>query len=1019
MPITLRGFTANVNVSSGNITVSEPSGTAEGDFLLVEVAHRGTVGYNTPTGWTKIVDESSGNTSTTASTGVGSMEVFTIRRGANAPALTFPVAGTTTVGFARCISYTGVAPTNPIRSTANTTIADACTTVTSSGNITGQRGDMLLIVGAGGSDTLFSGWVQVAGNVSLTETFDSNTTTGSDTTLGQANMILTATTNTSVRYSAVASSRHVIAGIVLAEGMEAGAGSITFTGCAPVALLSDYVTLTPDSGSLSVSGLAPGVVVGVPIVAGFRSFSMMEIGGIGGVAGGANVSITPDTGTVTITGCVPVVSLTQHVSIQPDAGAIEIAGIAPTLSEQWNIAPGSAALTIVGDAPMLVLSIHASPGSGEISIVGDAPTVSQQLLVIPEAGTIEIQGITPIVSQQGDITPDTGVVTIAGHEPTSMVSLSAAPAAGAVSITGEAPVVWMAGQAGFRSFAMFDIGGISGRAPTIITPNSGAVTIEGHAPSASVDLILQPAAGAATITGLAPSVLTPQDVQVPVGAVTIAGSAPEVRLDHFAQPGTCSVTIAGQEPSVTYAGSVSPGFGAITLAGEAPLVLAPFTVQPGAGSLSIAGAAPIVEMAISVTPGAGAITLSGAAPTASSEGKAGFRSFLLLDIGGIGGVYSADIAVTPATGSLSINGLAPDIVRTAHESVTPAAGSITISGFAPTAVATSTIVPAAGSITITGSAPDKFATTINELLLGTSFGRYRLRLAGMEPESPAAIDVGGGALVIAGLAPVVERTDLITSAPDAGSLVLDGLAPTVESSAGMYEYPDPGSVTIAGYPPAVLLASIAQPGSGAVTLSGFEPSVSRQDIQIANPGSGAVQIVGWAPEVTLASIVAPGAGSAVLSGFAPSTSITISVTPGCGEITIAGKAPDRTELLQPVTSLDGVAVGHGNRHEVEYIADRTHRDKTQRTSQPIRSNVVQFTGHAPSVHVTENHVIAPPTGRVNIDGRKVVSLVNYRAMLGLRVKLPVPEVLDADTSVVEPVDHELEEFLMLVASGWS
>jgi hypothetical protein len=146
------------------------------------------------------------------------------------------------------------------------------------------------------------------------------------------------------------------------------------------------------------------------------------------VSAGSNTSVTPDVGTITLTGYAPAVDRTQ--SATPDVGQITLTGYAPTVAQSVNRA--------------------VTPDVGQITITGYAPTVTQVAgtNVTPDVGTITITGYAPAVDRTASATPDVGQITITGYAPTvSQASASniADPDTGTITITGYAPTVTQGG----------------------------------------------------------------------------------------------------------------------------------------------------------------------------------------------------------------------------------------------------------------------------------------------------------------------------------------------------------------------------------------------------------------------------------------------------------------------------------------------------------------------------------------------------------------------------------------------
>jgi hypothetical protein len=179
-------------VASGNLTLTEPAGCQSGDLLVAIIAYRDVAAFTNPAGatWTTIAtQQSTGNTSTVASSGIGSGHCAYHLRGSSAPAdLTFTrTLGDVALGGIFVFRY--VHQSTPIDGSNATTIASASTTVNTLNAWTpGVERTMLVQCMMGGADITCSAWSNSGGTVDggWTEIQDSLTTTGADTTLGVA-----------------------------------------------------------------------------------------------------------------------------------------------------------------------------------------------------------------------------------------------------------------------------------------------------------------------------------------------------------------------------------------------------------------------------------------------------------------------------------------------------------------------------------------------------------------------------------------------------------------------------------------------------------------------------------------------------------------------------------------------------------------------------------------------------------------------------------------------------------------
>lgn len=118
--------------------------------------------------------------------------------------------------------------------------------------------------------------------------------------------------------------------------------------------------------------------------------------------GSANV--TPATGSLTVTGFAPTISVSDNKSATPATGTITLTGFTPTvsLSDNKDATPGTATITLTGFAPTVSLSDNkdATPGTASIVITGFAPTISvtTNTAVTPGTASITVTGFAPTVA---------------------------------------------------------------------------------------------------------------------------------------------------------------------------------------------------------------------------------------------------------------------------------------------------------------------------------------------------------------------------------------------------------------------------------------------------------------------------------------------------------------------------------------------------------------------------------------------------------------------------------------------
>ncbi|MFH1048912.1 MAG: hypothetical protein V1732_04585, partial [Patescibacteria group bacterium] len=140
-----------VEAASGNITLVEPAGIAQGDLMVACIGYRSNVPFTLPTGWALVAtQQSSGDID--ATNGIASGVMAYIVRGASAPSLVF----TRTLGDVaqgRIIAYSGMSATPYDTGSANT-LAVAAFDVTTASITTAEANELLVaMVSVGDDDT--------------------------------------------------------------------------------------------------------------------------------------------------------------------------------------------------------------------------------------------------------------------------------------------------------------------------------------------------------------------------------------------------------------------------------------------------------------------------------------------------------------------------------------------------------------------------------------------------------------------------------------------------------------------------------------------------------------------------------------------------------------------------------------------------------------------------------------------------------------------------------------------------
>jgi hypothetical protein len=189
-------------VASGNYTLAEPAGIAQGDLMIACFAFKSTVVFDLPGDWTRVAaDQTSGDTD--ATNGIASGQMFYCVRGASAPTLTFTRTGGD-VAMGRIIAYTGGHASAPLDSGASSGTAFGSSAPTRASITTAEDGELLVAMVAMGDNLTASAFdcatdpATASGATDTTtaptdgtwiERADSGTGTGADTALAIADAV--------------------------------------------------------------------------------------------------------------------------------------------------------------------------------------------------------------------------------------------------------------------------------------------------------------------------------------------------------------------------------------------------------------------------------------------------------------------------------------------------------------------------------------------------------------------------------------------------------------------------------------------------------------------------------------------------------------------------------------------------------------------------------------------------------------------------------------------------------------
>lgn len=217
------GTIVTVAAGVGNITLTEPTGVAQGDLMIATIAAKSNYAFTLPAGWTLVATQrSSGDVDSTA--GVASGVMAYIVRGASAPDLTFTRSTSADVGHGRITAYSGSFSTPYDTGSSATTLTS--TTPTTASITTAGAGELLVAMVACGDNYLTSAFdaatdpTTASGATNTTtaptngtwlERSDAGTNTGADTALATADAIRAGAGSTGTLQATVATAAgHVL-----------------------------------------------------------------------------------------------------------------------------------------------------------------------------------------------------------------------------------------------------------------------------------------------------------------------------------------------------------------------------------------------------------------------------------------------------------------------------------------------------------------------------------------------------------------------------------------------------------------------------------------------------------------------------------------------------------------------------------------------------------------------------------------------------------------------------------------
>ena len=632
------------------------------------------------------------------------------------------------------------------------------------------------------------------------------------------------------------------------------------------------VAITPNTGSITLTGIAPSIAAG----------------------GGGGTSLTPGAGSITLTGQTPV----ELNPLIPATGSIALNGLAPT--DGLGVIPNAGALSILGQqGPQS--NRGTSPGSATLTLTGVAPRFDQDLT--PGAATIVLTGQSPL-SNDTHLQPATGSISLSGNSPGFIWVLT--PGAGALALNSQAgsfgltlvPAAAAVTLAGGTSTFNIGLSPASGTltiigntstmtivGPVNLVPVCGALTLVGYSPwNSGSSPEMQPNTGTIIITtfGLTAS-LTPG-----AGSLALTGYAPSTKPVTVRTPNTGVILME----TIGLSRSFSPNTGSLTVVGGSPLDVATFL--PGTGSLSLAGNPPVQTLTEPPPPTAN-LQIVGYVSQLTQNSFAFFR--------------------TPPSGTIAVNGQGLGPLKLGITPPIPIP-DVSYVGNAPTALVNNNRLQNSGTVLIAGQAP---------VLSGSVL-----------PSPPPAI------LTITGYAPSLYKADV----PQSASVAINGNAPSITINYRLT--PPSAAVALTGQAPTTFSVQTILPQTGALAVAGAAgPALGGSFI--VSPLTGAVSIAGNIPALNGAIVISANTGPVNLAGAAPLVGGSFKVAPSTGTISVVGNAP------APLTAATNLTPGTG---ALGIFGQSSIFDQTL----PPATASLAITGNAPVI--AHLHNAMPATGAI-------------------------------------------------------
>lgn len=295
----LVNVSAQVEVLSGDLTLTEPAGVQAGDLLVACISYRSNAAFTEPTGWTNTDSENTGNVTVNATGSIASAHMSHIVRGGSAPSLVWTrTAGDLARGAILAYRRTD-GGTPAFDQASSSTLASASTTGSTTGITTVEEDTLLIMLEAGASNvTCSNARATDPAQADWAEHTDAGSTNGADGRLAISSATkVTAGATGTFQWTASASRRHAtIVGAFRAKyNVKAGHGSFALTGQSTInpGVSGDYLGNT-DEPNFNGSNTKTFTSVNLAAAAADRLiFVNVGYGGAGlGADGGAVTSVT-------------------------------------------------------------------------------------------------------------------------------------------------------------------------------------------------------------------------------------------------------------------------------------------------------------------------------------------------------------------------------------------------------------------------------------------------------------------------------------------------------------------------------------------------------------------------------------------------------------------------------------------------------------------------------------------------------------------------------------------------------